>query len=139
MAEKHSNFADFGVPKLVYCLAWRVKSRSFVLHDPIPDALRAVLKVKAANLGVVIRGMSIFRRGVALLVEIPPDRTVAAVLWNLKGDSGRAVKEWFPQVEARVFWPWGRRSYVATVGKMNKAAIRECLRLPYRTAVSFPS
>lgn len=124
MSERYTKNAG-AVFSLKYHVVWCPKYRRSVLVDPVDARLKALLRQKAAELGLTIHSMEIMPDHVHLFVEGDPTICVAEIVNGMKGFSSHALREEFPFLKSRLPTLWSRSYYAGSVGSVSEAVVRK--------------
>ncbi|HVO47490.1 MAG TPA: IS200/IS605 family transposase [Steroidobacteraceae bacterium] len=90
-----------------YHLVWATYERLPLIDDRAERLVRGVLHSKAKDLGIFIHESGMVEDHLHLVVSIPPTRSIAAVVGQLKGSSSHAVNHLFNRAGARFQWQDG--------------------------------
>ncbi len=65
-----------------------------------------------------------------MLIQIPPNQTIAKVIQILKGGTSRIIRKEFPDLEEFLWGDslWADGYFVETVGRANESTMREYIR-----------
>lgn len=124
MGERYAKNAG-AVFSLKYHVVWCPKYRRSVLVRPVDARLKALLRQKAAGLGLTIHVMEVMPDHVHLFVEGDPTICVAEIVNGLKGFTSHALREEFPFLKSRLPTLWSRSYYAGSVGSVSEAVVRK--------------
>jgi putative transposase len=110
---------------LKYHLVWCPKYRRPVLTGPVERRLKALLRLKAKEIGITIHALEIMPDHVPLFVESDPTRCVAEMAARFKGFTSHVLREEFNFLRSRLPTLWSRRYFAATVGSVTETAVRK--------------
>ena len=110
---------------LKYHVVWCPKYRRPVLVKPVDARLKAMLRRKAEELGLIIHEMEVMPDHVHLFVEGDPTICVAEIVNGLKGFTSHGLREEFPFLKSRLPTLWIRSYYAGSVGPVSEAVVRK--------------
>lgn len=110
---------------LKYHIVWCPKYRRDVLVGRVEKRFKALIRVKAKEISVVIHAFEIMPDHVHLFVESDPRWSVAEIVNRLKGYTSRLLRNEFRHLRSRIPTLWSRSYYAATVGSVSEDAIRK--------------
>jgi len=109
-----------------YHIIWVTKYRYKVLHKPISERLRELIRQGCEARNITILQGSVGKEHVHLLISCPPSVAPSKILQYLKGRSSRLLQDEFPQLKKR-YWGqhlWARGYFCGTVGNVTEEIIR---------------
>jgi putative transposase len=112
---------------LKYHLVWITKYRKLVLHGEIAQRLRELVRQTCATLDVYILSGHVAVDHVHLLVSVPPQVSVSALMQRIKGRSSRKLLQEFGELR-RQFWGrhlWARGYFAASSGNVTDEIIKQ--------------
>ena len=112
------------VSSLHYHIVWCPKYRRPVLGGAVTPTLEALLREKAAELGLEIRSLSVQPDHVHLFISAPPTEPIPRIVNQMKGYSARRLREQFPALKSRLPCMWSRSYYVGSVGHVSDETVR---------------
>jgi putative transposase len=124
MSERYAKNAG-AVFSLKYHVVWCPKYRRSVLVKPVDVRLKALLRQKAAELGLTVHVMEVMPDHVHLFVEGDPTICVAEIVNGLKGFTSHELREEFPFLRSRLPTLWSRSYYAGSVGSVSEAVVRK--------------
>jgi len=124
MSERYVKNAG-AVFSLKYHVVWCPKYRRSVLVKPVDARLKALLRQKAAALGLTIHVVEVMPDHVHLFVEGDPTICVAEIVNGLKGFTSHALREEFPFLKSRLPTLWSRSYYAGSVGSVSEAVVQK--------------
>ena len=124
MSERYVKNAG-AVFRLKYHVVWCPKYRRSVLVKPVDARLKALLRQKAAALGLTIHVVEVMPDHVHLFVEGDPTICVAEIVNGLKGFTSHALREEFPFLKSRLPTLWSRSYYAGSVGSVSEAVVQK--------------
>jgi REP-associated tyrosine transposase len=110
---------------LKYHVVWCPKYRRSVLVKPVDRRLKALLRQKAAELGLTIHVMEVMPDHVHLFVEGDPTICVAEIVNGLKRFTSHELRDEFPFLKSRLPTLWSRSYYAGSVGSVSEAVVRQ--------------
>lgn len=102
--------------RLNYNLVWCSKYRRKILVGEVAERLRELLKEKAEELGLQINSLEVMPDHVQFRINGDATRPLQWIVNQLKGHSGRKLREEFPRLRSRVPTCWTRSYFVETIG-----------------------
>ena len=99
-----------------YHVVWCPKYRRSVLHRPVDERLKQIIREVADERGAEIVELEVMPDHVHLLVEVDPQYGVHRLVKQMKGRSSRYLREEFPSLKSRIPTLWTNSYFVATVG-----------------------
>jgi putative transposase len=124
MASPRYRHLPGSVSTLRYHLVWCPKYRRPVLVGEVADALAALLREKAAALGVEVEALDVMPDHVHLFVEAPPTLAPQQLAAQFKGSTSRVLRQRFPALRSRLPSLWSRSYYVGSAGAVSAATVR---------------
>ena len=124
MSERYVKNAG-AVFRLKYHVVWCPKYRRSVLVKPVDARLKALLRQKAAALGLTIHVVEVMPDHVHLFVAGDPTICVAEIVNGLKGFTAHALREEFPFLKSRLPTLWSRSYYARSVGSVSEAGVQK--------------
>jgi putative transposase len=119
---KTSSTAVFNIS---YHLIWCPKYRRKVLTEDVQIRMLELLHEKALELGMEIVEANILLDHVHLFVRTKPIHSPQFVVGQLKGYTGRILRQEFPKLKSRLPTLWTRSYYIDSVGKLNEHTVRK--------------
>ncbi len=113
------------VYNLSYHIIWCSKYRRPVLIGEIAERLITLLDKKAKELEIEIIEKNIMSDHLHLFVKTKPIYAPQFVIGQLKGYTGRLLRQEFGSLRSRLPTLWTRSYYVDSVGKLNEYTIRK--------------
>jgi len=107
-----------------YHFIWCPKYRRKVLVDAVENRLKAVMKLKAKQLGVEIVSLEILPDHVHLFVKCKPTFAPHQLVKQFKGNSSRLLRDEFPKLKSRLPTLWTNSYYCESVGHISEATIK---------------
>ena len=104
---------------LQYHIIWVPKYRYKVLKGKIGEKVRKTIIVQSARLGCEIVELNVQVDHVHLLIKVPPQVSISALMGVMKGKSAIRVFSKFPELKQRPYWGnhfWAEGYCVDTVG-----------------------
>ena len=111
-----------GVYLIYYHFVWAPRRRRPVLVGAVADRLEALMRDKAAELGLDILRLAIRRDHVHIFIAAHPDIAPAQIAHRLKGYTARVLRHEFPHL-LRLPSLWTHSSFVSTAGNVSAATI----------------
>ena len=108
-----------------YHFIWCPKYRRKVLVDAVENRLKAVMKLKAKQLGVEIVSLEILPDHVHLFVKCKPTFAPHQLVKQFKGNSSRLLRDEFPKLKSRLPTLWTNSYYCESVGHISEATIKK--------------
>lgn len=99
-----------------YHVVWCPKYRRSVLHRPVDERLKQIIREVADERGAEIVELEVMPDHVHLLVEVDPQYGIHRLVKQMKGRSSRYLREEFPSLKSRIPTLWTNSYFVATVG-----------------------
>ena len=99
-----------------YHVVWCPKYRRSVLHHPVGERLKQIIREVADERGAEIVELEVMPDQVHLLVEVDPQYGIHRLVKQMKGRSSRYLREEFPSLKSRIPTLWTNSYFVATVG-----------------------
>lgn len=99
-----------------YHVVWCPKYRRSVLHRPVGDRLKQIIREVADERGAEIVELEVLPDHVHLLVEVDPQYGIHRLVKQMKGRSSRYLRAEFPSLKSRIPTLWTNSYFVATVG-----------------------
>ena len=124
MGQRYARNAG-AVFSLKYHIVWCPKYRRPVLVRPVDSRLKALLRLKAAQLELTIHGLTVMPDHVHLFVEGNPMICVAEIVNGLKGFTSHELRREFPFLKSRLPTLWSRSYYAGSVGSVSEAVVRK--------------
>ena len=112
---------------LKYHLVWITKYRKPVLQGQIALRVRELIRQTCATMEVYIVSGHVSADHVHLLVSVPPNIAVSALVQRLKGRSSRRLLEEFGEL-SRQYWGqhlWARGYFAVSTGNVTDEIIRQ--------------
>ncbi|MBR4518129.1 MAG: IS200/IS605 family transposase [Victivallales bacterium] len=100
---------------VVFCSKWRRK----VLTAPIAEHLRTLIDEKQGEFGYRLLGVDISVDHVHLLLEIPPEKSVCAVVGKIKAHTSHVLRGDHQELRTRIPTLWTRVSMITSVGNVG--------------------
>ncbi len=92
--------------------------------DAVENRLKAVMKLKAKQLGVEIVSLEILPDHVHLFVKCKPTFAPHQLVKQFKGNSSRLLRDEFPKLKSRLPTLWTNSYYCESVGHISEATIK---------------
>lgn len=99
-----------------YHVVWCPKYRRSVLHPPVDERLKQIIREVAEERAAHIVELEVLPDHVHLLVEVDPQYGIHRLVKQMKGRSSRYLRQEFPSVRTRIPTLWTNSYFVATVG-----------------------
>lgn len=99
-----------------YHVVWCPKYRRSVLHRPVDERLKQIIREVADERGAEIVELEVMPDHVHLLVEVDPQYGIHRLVKQMKGRSSRYLRAEFPSLKSRIPTLWTNSYFVATVG-----------------------
>ena len=109
---------------LKYHLVFCPKYRKAVLGGQVAERLKALLLVKAQELGLTLHTMEVMPDHVRLFVESDPSLSPARIAAQLKGYTSRILRQEFRHLRTQLPSLWSRSYYIGSIGHVSKATVR---------------
>jgi len=116
--------------RLQYHLVWIPKYRRRVIHGKIAIRLKSLLYQACRMNRWWISEMSIQTDHVHIVVELPPQVSVAEVVKIFKGGTSRVLRKEFPELEEFLWGEsfWADGYFAETVGKVDEEVVKRYIR-----------
>ena len=111
--------------RLNYNLVWCSKYRRKILVGEVAERLRELLEEKAEELGLQINSLEVMPDYLKISVSGDATRPLQWIVNQLKGHSGRKLREEFPKLRSRVPTCWTRSYFAETLGFSSNASMQE--------------
>ena len=114
-----------------YHVVFVTKYRFKVLHGPMRERMREIIRQTCEEIGVhIVRGV-LARDHVHMFLSIPPKLSLAYVMQRIKGRASRRIQMEFPELRKR-YWGrrfWARGYFSTTSGNVTDDIILKYLEL----------
>jgi putative transposase len=116
--------------RLQYHIVWIPKYRRRVIQGKIAIRLKRLMYEACKMNGWWISEMSIQSDHVHLVVELPPQISVAEVVRIFKGGTSRVLRKEFPEMEEFLWGEsfWADGYFAETVGKVDEEVVKRYIR-----------
>ena len=116
--------------KLQYRLVWIPKYRRRGIQGKIAIRLKRLMYKACRMNGWWISEMSIHSDHVHIVVELPPQISVAEVVRIFKGGTSRVLRKEFPEMEEFLWGEsfWADGYFAETVGKVDEEVVKRYIR-----------
>jgi putative transposase len=116
--------------RLQYHLVWIPKYRKRVLQGKIAIRIKRIMYEACKMNGWWISEMSIQDDHVHIVVQIPPQMSVAEVVRIFKGGTSRVLRKEFPEMEEFLWGEsfWADGYFAETVGKVDEEVVKKYIR-----------
>ena len=116
--------------RLQYHLVWIPKYRRRVIQGKIAIRLKRLMYEACKMNGWWISEMSIQTDHVHIVVELPPQISVAEVVRIFKGGTSRVLRKEFPEMEEFLWGEsfWADGYFAETVGKVDEEVVKRYIR-----------
>ena len=116
--------------RLQYHLVWIPKYRKRVLRGKIASRLRQLLYEACRVNRWWTSEMSIQEDHIHLVVQIPPQYSVAEVVQIFKGGTSRMLRKEYPELEEFLWGDsfWADGYFAETVGQVDEEVVRKYIR-----------
>jgi putative transposase len=116
--------------RLQYHLVWIPKYRKRILQGKIAIRLKRLMYEACKMNGWWISEMSIQDDHVHIVVQIPPQMSVAEVVRIFKGGTSRVLRKEFPEMEEFLWGEsfWADGYFAETVGKVDEEVVKKYIR-----------
>ncbi|MGF1473906.1 MAG: IS200/IS605 family transposase [Rubrobacteraceae bacterium] len=111
------------VSNLNFHLVWCPKYRLPVLTGDVATELDALLREKAAELGVEVKHLSVQPDHVHLFVKAVPEYSPAKLARQFKGYTSRVLRDRHARLRSRMPTLWSRSYYVGSAGHLSDKTI----------------
>ena len=108
-----------------YHVIWCTKYRRKVLCDQIQNRLKQLIREKQSEYGYNIREIETMPDHVHLLIEIPPSKSIDAIVGKIKGWTSKCLREENPHLKSRLPSLWTRSKFVSSCGGVTLQIIKE--------------
>ncbi len=109
----------------IYHVVWCPKYRRSVLVGEVGQRLRQILSEVGEKRHADIQGLEIMPDHVHLVVEIDPQYGIHRLVRQMKAVSSHYLRREFRQLRTRLPTLWTNSYFVATVGGVPRAALRQ--------------
>ena len=116
---------NHGVYACEYHVIWCTKYRRAVLSPPMRDRLKELILQQQEAYGYQIRACEVMPDHLHLLVSVPPNVAVTAVIGKIKGFTSKVIREEFPALQTRLPSLWTRSKFVASTGGVTLDVLKE--------------
>ena len=89
------------------------------------DRLKALILQQQEAYGYQIRACEVMPDHLHLLVSVPPNVAVTAVIGKIKGFTSKMIREEFPALQTRLPSLWTRSKFVASTGGVTLDVLKE--------------
>ena len=116
---------------LKYHIVWVTKYRKPVLRGEIAKRVRELIRQTCATMDVYILSGHVSSDHIHLLVSVPPNIAVSALVQRLKGRSSRRMQEEFGELK-RQYWGrhmWARGYFAVSTGNVTDEIIKQYIEL----------
>ncbi len=110
---------------LSYHVIWCTKYRRKVIEGDIEKRLRELLKEKANQLSMEIKELDIMPDHVHMFIKTQPIHSPQFAIGQLKGYTGRLLRQEFSSLKSRLPTLWTRSYYVDSVRKLNEYTTKQ--------------
>jgi putative transposase len=116
--------------RLQYHLVWIPKYRRRVLQGKIAIRLKRLMYEACRMNGWWISEMSIQEDHVHIVVQVPPQMSVAEVVRIFKGGTSRILRKEYPEMQEFLWGEsfWADGYFAETVGKVDEEVVRRYIR-----------
>jgi putative transposase len=116
--------------RLQYHIVWIPKYRRRVIQGKIAIRLKRLMYEACKMNGWWISEMSIQTDHVHIVVELPPQISVAEVVRIFKGGTSRVLRKEFPEMEEFLWGEsfWADGYFAETVGKVDEEVVKRYIR-----------
>jgi putative transposase len=116
--------------RLQYHIVWIPKYRRRVIQGKIAIRLKRLMYEACKMNGWWISEMSIQSDHVHIVVELPPQISVAEVVRIFKGGTSRVLRKEFPEMEEFLWGEsfWADGYFAETVGKVDEEVVKRYIR-----------
>ncbi len=116
--------------RLQYHLVWIPKYRKRVLRGKIAIRLRQLLYEACRVNRWWISEMSIQEDHIHLVVQMPPQYSVAGVVQIFKGGTSRVLRKEYPELEEFLWGDsfWAEGYFAETVGQVDEEVVKKYIR-----------
>ncbi|MFQ6109438.1 MAG: IS200/IS605 family transposase [Candidatus Aminicenantales bacterium] len=116
--------------RLQYHLVWIPKYRRRVLRGKIAIRLRQLLYEACRVNRWWISEMSIQEDHVHIVMQVPPQYSVAEVVQILKGGTSRGLRKEYPELEEFLWGEsfWADGYFAETIGQVNEEVVKKYIR-----------
>lgn len=108
-----------------YHVIWRPKYRRPVLVPEVAERLKQVIRAVADECGAEVIELEVMPDHVHLLVEVDPQFGVHKLVRKMKGRPSRLLRDEFRWLRSRLPTLWNSSYFVATVGGVPLAVIKQ--------------
>lgn len=112
-------------------VVWVTKYRYKMLHGPIRERIRVIIRQSCDEMGVhIVRGV-LARDHIHMFLSIPPKLSLSDVMQRIKGRSSRRIQMEFPELRKRYRGRrlWARGYFSTTSGNVTDDIIMQYLEL----------
>ena len=99
---------------VLFCSKWRRK----VLSEQVAEHLRTLIEEKQEEFGYHLIDIDVTLDHVHLLLEIPPDKSVASVVKRIKGHTSHVLRGSYLELRSRIPTLWTRVSLISSMGNV---------------------
>ena len=99
---------------VLFCSKWRRK----VLAGQVAEHLRTLIEEKQEEFGYHLIDIDVTLDHVHLLLEIPPDKSVASVVKRIKGHTSHILRGSYLELRSRIPTLWTRVSLISSMGNV---------------------
>ena len=118
----HSNKAVFNIG---YHLIWCPKYRRPVLTGEVEQRLKALLNLKAGEIGLSIEALEILPDHLHLFVKCSPVHSPHFIVQQFKGYTSRILRQEFHQLRTRIPTLWTRSYYCESCGHISERTVKK--------------
>ena len=107
---------NHGVYACEYHVIWCTKYRRAVLSPAMQTRLKELILQQQEVYGYQIRACEVMPDPLHLLMSVPLNVAVTAVIGKIKGFPSKVIREEFPSIQTRLPSLWTRLTFVASTG-----------------------
>jgi len=113
------------VVNINYHIIWCPKYRRKVLVDGIDERLKVILKEIATKMKCSVKEIEVMPDHVHLFLQATPTVPVHLIVKQLKGESGRILRQEFPVLNSKLPCLWTRSYYCETIGCISEDTVKQ--------------